>query len=133
METKLGSIAWTDLTVPNAVEVRDFYSAVVGWKFEGLSMGDYEDFVMMPSGSTDGVAGICHARGSNAGLPPVWLIYVTVENLDTSLVAVASGGGEVVSGPRAVGGDKMAVIRDPAGAHLALYETGALDPTEPTA
>ena len=124
METKLGSIAWTDLTVPNAVEVRDFYSAVVGWSFEALSMGDYDDFVMMPSGSNDGVAGICHARGSNSDLPPVWLIYVTVENLDASLAAVTSGGGEVVSGPRAVGNDSMAVIRDPAGAHLALYQTG---------
>jgi hypothetical protein len=30
------------LTVPNAVEVKDFYAKVVGWMPEGLSMGDYE-------------------------------------------------------------------------------------------
>lgn len=124
MENTLGTIAWRDLTVENAVEVRDFYASVVGWSFEGLSMGDYEDFVMMPSGSTDGVAGICHARGANVGIPPVWLIYVTVINLDASLAAVEAGGGEVVSGPREVGNDRMAVIRDPAGAHLALYQSG---------
>ena len=116
-------MSFPKFTVENAVEVRDFYASVVGWSFEGLSMGDYEDFVMMPSGSTDGVAGICHARGMNTGIPPVWLIYVTVSNLDASLAAVEAGGGALVSGPRAVGDDKMAVIRDPAGAHLALYES----------
>ena len=108
MENKIGSIAWTDLTVANTVEVRDFYAAVVGWSFEGLSMGEYEDFVMVPPGSADGVAGICHARGPNVGIPPVWLVYVTVADLDASLKAVEAGGGTVVSGPRSVGDDRMA-------------------------
>jgi predicted enzyme related to lactoylglutathione lyase len=27
-----GTIAWTDLTVPDAEKVRDFYAAVVGWR-----------------------------------------------------------------------------------------------------
>ena len=36
---KVGTVAWTDLTIPNADEVRDFYAAVTGWKPEALSMG----------------------------------------------------------------------------------------------
>jgi predicted enzyme related to lactoylglutathione lyase len=120
-----GAIAWTDLTVSDAEEIRDFYARVVGWVPEPVSMGDYADFNMTMPGSGEPVAGICHARGVNAGLPPVWMVYLVVENLDQSLAGVRQGGGEVLIGPKAMGpGSSYAVIRDPAGAAVALYEIG---------
>ena len=72
-EPKTGTIGWTDLTVENADAVRDFYQAVVGWTPGAVSMGDYDDYAMSPQGSEMPVAGICHARGVNAGQPPVWM------------------------------------------------------------
>jgi predicted enzyme related to lactoylglutathione lyase len=36
---EVGSVGWIDLTVPEAEEVRDFYSAVVGWKSEPVDIG----------------------------------------------------------------------------------------------
>ena len=39
-----------------------------------VPMGDYSDFRMHPPGDPQPVAGICHAKGENAGLPPVWMI-----------------------------------------------------------
>ena len=42
----VGSVVWTDLTVNNASEVKDFYQQVVGWKPNPVSMGDYDDFTM---------------------------------------------------------------------------------------
>ena len=68
----IGKIGWVDLTVDDAATARDFYRAVVGWESEEVDMGGYSDFTMMPPGHTDGVAGVCHARGSNADLPPTW-------------------------------------------------------------
>ena len=41
-----GSIIWTDLTVPNAEKVKNFYGSVIGWKSEPVSMGEYNDFSM---------------------------------------------------------------------------------------
>ena len=74
-------IGWIDLTVDNAEEVKSFYEKVVGWKSEGVNMGDYDDFNMLtPDG--DAVTGICHARGPNADIPAQWLIYITVDNLN---------------------------------------------------
>ena len=64
----LGTIGWRDLTVENAVQIRDFYSDVVGWQHSPVAMGDYDDFNML-AGNGETVAGICHARGGNAGLP----------------------------------------------------------------
>jgi predicted enzyme related to lactoylglutathione lyase len=119
-----GRIAWTDLSVPDAQEIRDFYSNVVGWSPHPVSMGEYDDFAMIPPGGQEPVAGICHARGVNADLPPVWMVYILVEDLEASLAACAEGGGEVLVGPKEMEpGSSYAVIRDPAGAVAALYQT----------
>ena len=115
-----GTIGWMDLTVADADGVRDFYREVAGWEPAPVEMGGYSDWMMGPPGA-DPVAGVCNARGGNAGLPPVWLIYITVADLDASLEACIARGGEVLADPR---GSKMryAVIRDPAGAACALIE-----------
>ena len=111
--------SWMDITVADAAALRDFYARVAGWEVEALPMGDYDDYVMSDDRGRP-VAGICHQRGPNAGLPPVWLPYVQVPDLEAALAAVRAGGGEVVDGPKPAGDERMAVIRDPAGAHLAL-------------
>ncbi len=116
----LGSIVWHDLTVPNAVAVRDFYAAVIGWTHSPVSMGDYDDYCMNQPGET--VAGICHARGPNANVPPQWLIYVNVADVTAAARRCTELGGAVLDGPRVMGGQHFCVIRDPAGAVLGLIQ-----------
>jgi len=118
---EVGTLAWHDLTVPDAAALKDFYAAVVGWTVEEVPMGEYADYSMAPPGQ-EAVAGVCHARGPNADLPPQWLVYVSVADLDASLRAGAERGGETVAGPRGLAGGRFAVVRDPAGAVLALFE-----------
>lgn len=120
---EIGSIGWVDLTVENAGELRDFYREVVGWSVSELDMGGYSDFVLSLPGSGAAVAGVCHARGGNAALPPQWLIYVTVADLDESMRRCTERGGEVIVAERSMGSQgRFCVIRDPAGAVAALYE-----------
>lgn len=121
----VGSIGWFDLTVENADEVREFYRRVVGWTETPLDMGGYSDHCMNQPDDGKTVAGICHARGVNAGIPPQWLIYITVADLDESLKQVTELGGKVLCPIRnAGGGARMAVVQDPAGAVSALYQAG---------
>lgn len=117
-----GSIAWQDLTVPDAEVVKDFYAQVVGWKPEPVDMGGYSDFSMIPPSDDKAVAGVCHARGGNAKLPAMWLMYVIVEDIAASVEKVKALGGEVIDGPREMGGAQFACIKDPAGAAIALYQ-----------
>ncbi len=132
--TPYGRIAWHDLTVPDAEAVRDFYQAVVGWKSDAVSMGDYDDFTMIApvrsantdasassGGGGEAVAGICHARGANADLPAQWLLYVTVADVGQSAQACVSRGGTLLTPIKAIGDAHFCVIRDPAGAVCALY------------
>lgn len=121
-ETKIGTPAWRDLTVPDAGKLRDFYTSVVGWGSLEVEMGGYSDFSMVAPGTGEAVAGICHARGTNENLPPQWLMYVVVEDVDRSAAKCAELGGEVIDGPRALGQGRFCVIKDPAGAVCALYQ-----------
>jgi uncharacterized protein len=121
--SKVGTIGWIDLTVPDAAKVKDFYAAVVGWTTSEVPMGAYSDYCMHPTGG-DPVAGVCHASGPNAGLPAAWLIYVTVADLTSSLANCKKLGGEVLTPVRDMGSyGTMAVIRDPAGAVCALVQS----------
>lgn len=126
-----GHIGWLDLTVTDAPGVRDFYARVVGWTFEGHEMADgkgsWEDYVMMASDG-EAIAGVCHDRGPNKGLPSVWLPYIVVADLNASLAACREAGGHVIGDPRVVPGHgRFAVIRDPAGAAMALFQSESGD------
>jgi predicted enzyme related to lactoylglutathione lyase len=116
-----GSIGWVDLTVQDAPRLREFYQQVASWGFQPVPMSGYDDFSML-SQSGEAVAGVCHARGANAKLPPVWMIYIVVENLDLALQNCRDLGGKVVTPVRMAGGSRYAVIQDPADAFVALWE-----------
>jgi predicted enzyme related to lactoylglutathione lyase len=121
-EPRVGAIAWIDLTVPNATAIRDFYREVVGWTATEVAMGDHSDYCMHAASGEDPVTGICHALGSNADLPPHWLIYITVTDLETSVSKCVALGGKVLVEPRALGAHgRMCVIQDPAGGVAALH------------
>jgi hypothetical protein len=122
----VGRIGWLDLTVADASTTRDFYRHVVEWSVEDVAMEDgkehYSDYNML---GDDGepAAGICHARGVNVGMPPVWLIYLPVGDLAESLRRVEIEGGKVTKTVRGRDGNYVyAVIQDPVGAHLAVMK-----------
>ena len=118
----IGKVGWIDIAVDDASGLRDFYSKVVGWKTENVSMGDYDDFAMAMPGTGEAVTGICHARGENADLPRGWLIYIVVADIAESIAACEAGGGRIVLAPRGLAGGRFCIIEDPSGATAALYQ-----------
>lgn len=117
-----GKIGWIDMTTGDASQLRDFYRAVAGWQPDDVDMGGYSDYVMKTAANGEPAAGICHARGSNADLPPGWLIYIVVADLEASAAACVELGGNLVVEPRGLAGGQFCVIRDPGGSTAALYQ-----------
>jgi uncharacterized protein len=80
----------------------------------------YADYNMLGDDGNP-AAGVCHARGVNMGLPPVWMIYLPVGDLAESLRRVEEEGGAII---KAVPGDAgkyaYAAVQDPVGACLVL-------------
>jgi predicted enzyme related to lactoylglutathione lyase len=91
----IGRISWLDLTVSGASTTRDFYRQVIGWSVQDIEMDDngerYADYNMLDQDGSP-VAGICHARGVNVGLPPVWMMYLPVGDLVESIRRVEEEG-----------------------------------------
>jgi predicted enzyme related to lactoylglutathione lyase len=123
----LGSIGWFDMTSSDPETARRFYEQVVGWVSEPFDMGTHKDYTMRAPASSDPLAGICLEAGPAAtGLPPVWMIYITVDDIDRRLALCVELGGAVQVPARSISGmGRFAVIRDPVGAHVALFEPEA--------
>jgi predicted enzyme related to lactoylglutathione lyase len=122
-KSDVGKITWIDLTVPNADKIKEFYSKTVGWEIQPLSLGDYDDYVMLSPSNKENVSGICHKRGGNSKFPSQWLIYIAVANLVKSVSTCKKLGGKIIVKPKTYADmGKYCVIQDPAGAVCALFE-----------
>jgi predicted enzyme related to lactoylglutathione lyase len=117
----IGRAVWMDLTVDRGAEVGEFYRDVIGWTARGTDMGGYEDLSMFDEHGGV-VAGVCHARGPNADLPPAWLVYFAVDALDRAVATTKRRGGEVIAGPKSYGPSRYVVLRDPAGVPFVAFE-----------
>ena len=127
METEktIGAITWVDLTVPDGEGVRDFYKNVIGWKTMDVSMGNYNDYCMISPDDNVVRTGVCHQKGINKDVPSAWLMYVNVANLDSSLDAVTTNGGEIIGEVRKMGEKaRYCIVKDPAGAYIGLFDHG---------
>lgn len=123
-QASVGRIVWLDLTVPDAESTREFYRQVVGWSAQDVAMRDletsYADYNMLREDG-EPAAGVCHARGMNADLPPVWMIYLPVGDLVESLRRVEAEGGRILkAAKRPDGSCAYAAVQDPLGVPFAL-------------
>lgn len=116
--------AWLDLTVPDAARSRAFYEAVLGVATSAIPVGrgedGYEDFCLHAEEGGPPGAGVCHARGDNAGLPPVWMPYFRVASVDEAFARAIAGGATSVREPATCPWGRMAFLRDPDGATFAI-------------
>ncbi len=135
---QIGDMAWMDLSVPNAEQIKNFYQKVLGWQSETVNMvcGDeeYADFAMSAaqaessaekSSMSSFTTGVCHAKGANEDMPAVWLPYFLVADIELAVNTVQIEGGELVTKIKSMGDDKYVVVKDPSGAQCALYQKNA--------
>jgi predicted enzyme related to lactoylglutathione lyase len=121
-----GTISWTDLATSDQARAKDFYTGMFGWEYDDRPAGEGVIYSMAQlRGRT--VAAISPQREDerSQGIPPHWNVYVTVEDVDATAGQVAEAGGQVLAEPFDVfDAGRMAVIADPAGAVLSLWQPG---------
>ena len=121
--SEIGAIVWVDQTSPNAPELLEFYKQVVGWTTTPVDMGGYDDWCVNEPATSTPVAGICNARGPNASLPPGWIVYITVADVDASAARAVELGGKLLRRPSPPTSDmRYCIVRDPGGAVVGLYQ-----------
>jgi uncharacterized protein len=113
-----GTFSWVDLATTDAAGAKEFYGELFGWVAEDMP-GEAGTYTMFRLDAKDVAA--CFAQGD--GAPPHWNSYVTVEDVDASMEMAAELGGSVLMPAGDIEGiGRMAVIADPTGAAVALWE-----------
>ena len=118
----LGTLAWVDLTTPDVAAAADFYSRLFGWKLESeeTPMGRH---VIGVTGAGP-TAGMMSPPPGEVGPPPAWAVFFAVADVAEAFDHASRLGATGLQPPTEIpGGDRIAVVTDPAGAVVGLMES----------
>ena len=127
-EYPAGVPCWVDTLQPDPEGAIRFYGELFGWEFKGPahSPEDSSNRYYVATLRGKEVAGIGTLPAENQSAPVAWNTDVAVTSIEDSVALVARAGGEIVLGPvDAAPAGHVAVIRDPTGAFLCLWEAEA--------
>ena len=112
-----------ELHTQDVAAAKKFYSSLFGWKLEDMPMPEGGTYTMVNVG--EGVGGGM-MKNPDPKVPPHWLAYVGVDNVEASTKRAQELGGKVHLGVTTVGDyGWMSVIQDPTGAYFALWKPAA--------
>ena len=124
-----GVPSWIDLATPDPAGAKEFYAALFGWNYDDQPTDPEPgpDTVQYTMADIDGhaAAGMMQlsAEMAESGMPPVWTMYVSVDDIDATVAKVEPAGGSVMQPPMDVmSAGRMAVVADPAGAVFCMWE-----------
>ena len=123
-EYRPGTFCWADVTTTDQEGAKAFYCGLFGWEADDRPVGDGIYYSMMRLDGKD-VAAISPQppQQREAGLPPIWNSYVSVESADATAERAKELGGDVHAEPFDVlEAGRMTVLRDPQGAFLLAWQ-----------
>ncbi|MGH2558201.1 MAG: VOC family protein [Thermomicrobiales bacterium] len=115
--TQIGRFVWRDLMTTDPEKAEAFYSGLFGWSVNPVDMGNLT-YRMLRNGETDfgGIVDI-NEVAAGQGIPPHWVSYINVPNVDETTAKVTQLGGKVHLQPTDIPGvGRFAVAEDPTGA-----------------
>lgn len=123
MDAKVGEFVWNELATANVQGAKDFYSKVFGWEFTDKKVDDMT-YTMIRKGNKEfGGIWAIPAELQNQ-IPSHWIGYILVENVERSLEMARQNGATVVKPVQRAGEMGLfAIIKDPTGAHVALWQS----------
>ena len=119
-----GTFCWNELVTPDPGASKSFYSELLGWSSDDLDMGEMGTYTIFRKGEQQ-VAGMMVMVGEQwQGVPPHWMSYVAVDDVDASTARVEELGGKVCVPPTDIPNvGRFSVITDPTGATVSLFKS----------
>jgi predicted enzyme related to lactoylglutathione lyase len=115
-----GALGWVELLTRDPEGSRAFYPGLLGW-----TVNAGESYTQWGLDGADFGGMLAMGEQFPAHLPPHWLPYFAVADVDVTASRAAGLGGEVVTAPSSVGGvRRIAVLRDPQGGVFGVYQAG---------
>lgn len=118
----VGEFCWNELATPNLGAAKEFYGKMFGWEFTDHDMGN-TTYTMIRKGNKDfgGIWSIPTEQQNQ--IPPHWMTYILVDDLEGALVKAAKQGAKVIKEATKAGDmGRFGIIVDPTGAHIAFWQ-----------
>jgi predicted enzyme related to lactoylglutathione lyase len=119
---EVGEASWHELMTTDAPAAMKFYSEVFAWQpSETMDMGSLGKYHMFnrPHGM---IGGMMNKPPEMSQVPPHWMIYFRVPDINAAVERIKKNGGTILNGPMEVpGGDWVVNAQDPQGAAFALH------------
>ena len=121
-----GTFHWNELMTGDVEAAKAFYSATIGWQFDGMPMP--EGMYWVAKMDDQPVAGLMDMTGIvPEGVPPHWMPYLEVDDIDARLAKIKAAGGEVLREAFDVPEvGRFAILKDATGAAM-----GWITPAKP--
>ncbi|HEY2006794.1 MAG TPA: VOC family protein [Solirubrobacteraceae bacterium] len=119
-----GTFSWADLSTTDQDAAKSFYAGLFGWEYEDNPVGDGVVYSIAQVGGRN-VAAISPQpeMQRDAGAPPLWNSYITVEDADATLARARELGATVHADAFDVmDAGRMGVIQDPHGAFVMVWQ-----------
>lgn len=119
-----GEFCWNELATVDVNKAKDFYGKVFGWQFKEIKTDEMTYTLIKSKDGTQEFAGIWQIPSEQQQhIPPHWMAYIMVKSVKDSLAECIKQGAKEMKGITQVGDmGKFAIICDPTGAHVALWE-----------
>lgn len=121
---KPGAMMWNELATRDVEKAKDFYNKVLGWEYRKSEGSDY--IMIVNNGRVNG--GMMQMDEKWGDVPPNWMVYFNLADLDSSLKKVEELGGKIIMGKTdAAGVGFFSIIADPAGAVCTIMQANQYD------
>jgi uncharacterized protein len=121
-EAAVGEGSWHELLTTDAAAALKFYSEIFEWQpSDTMDMGPMGKYYMFnrPHGM---IGGMMNKPPEMAQVPPHWMIYFRVPDINAAVERIKKNGGTIINGPMEVpGGDWIVTATDPQGAAFSLH------------
>jgi uncharacterized protein len=119
-----GSFCWIELHTTDQNAAKSFYGSLFGWDPKDEPMGPNDYYTMFKlQGREVGAGCTLRPEERSQGVPPNWMIYITVENADKAVAKAEQLGGKVLAPAFDVmDAGRMAVVLDPTGAVFCVWQ-----------
>jgi len=119
-----GSFCWIELHTSDQDAAKSFYRALFGWEAHDNPMGPNDFYTMFNLQGRHAAAG-CTLRPDERshGVPPHWMLYITVANTDAAAAKAKELGGKILAPAFDVmDAGCMVVVQDPTGATFCVWQ-----------
>jgi uncharacterized protein len=114
----LGKFGWNELVTSSVPGAKKFYTSLLGWKTKPFGKGN--DYTLFMHGK-DMAGGLM--KSPKPGMPPMWVPYVVVKNVDAYAKKAKKLGARIAMPPFDVpDAGRIAVLVDPQGAIVGLFQ-----------